>query len=134
MMAGKQSGPPQFGIRPCEDRKQIYDRKKAFERFDTGGDGYVSAHEYDGPPKMFKDLDKEGAIKRLKQQIRKADRNERQVKIGIYHHATLETDLSIHLIWDSDKTSRAGSKLGLMLAEVLKEFGMVDYAVWVAED
>jgi hypothetical protein len=126
MMAGKKSGPPQFGLRPCEDRKQIYDRKQVFEELDTGGDGYVSAHEYDGPPKMFKDLDKEGAIKRLKQQ--------RRVKIRTYHHATLETDLSIHLIWDSDKTSQVGSKLGLMLAEVLKEFGMVDYAVWVAED
>jgi hypothetical protein len=126
MMAGKKSGPPQFGLRPCEDRKQIYDRKQVFEELDTGGDGYVSAHEYDGPPKMFKDLDKEGAIKRLKQQ--------RRVKIRTCHHATLETDLSIHLIWDSDKTSQVGSKLGLMLAEVLKEFGMVDYAVWVAED
>lgn len=78
--------------------------------------------------------DKEGAIKRLKQQIRHADRNEKQVKIRIYHHATLETDLSIHLIWDSDKINRGGSKLGLMLAEVLKEFGMVDHTVWVAED
>ena len=77
--------------------------------------------------------DKEGAIKRLKQQIRQADRNERQVKIRIYHHATLETDLSIHLIWDSDKTSQSGSKLGLMLAEVFKEFGMVDHAVWIEE-
>ena len=78
--------------------------------------------------------DKEGAIKSLKQQIRIANYNERTVKIGIYRHATLETDLSIHLIWDSDKTSRAGSKLGLMLAEVLREFGMVDHAVWVPED
>ena len=78
--------------------------------------------------------DKEVAIKRLKQQIRQAECTERQVKIGIYHHATLETDLSIHLVWNSDKINRGGSKLGLMLAEVLKEFGMVDHTVWVAED
>ena len=78
--------------------------------------------------------EKDGAIKRLKQQIKKADRNERQVKIRIYHHATLETDWSIHLFWDSDKTSRGGSKLSLMLAEGLKEFGMVDHAVWISED
>jgi hypothetical protein len=45
MMAGKKSGPPQFGLRPCEDRKQIYHRKKVFEKLDTDGDGYVSAHE-----------------------------------------------------------------------------------------
>ena len=78
--------------------------------------------------------DKEGAIKSLKQQLRNADHSERRVKIQIYHHATLETDLTIHLLWDSNKTSQRGSKLGLMLAEGLREFGMVDHAVWVAED
>ena len=59
-MVGKKSGPPQFGIRPCEDRKQIYDRKTIFEELDTGGDGYVSAYEFDGPRKMFKEQDTDG--------------------------------------------------------------------------
>jgi Ca2+-binding EF-hand superfamily protein len=59
-MTGKKGGPPQFGLRPCEDRKQIYNRKKEFEKLDTDGDGNVSAHEYDGLQKMFKELDTDG--------------------------------------------------------------------------
>ena len=49
-------GPPRFGPRPAEDRKQIYDRKKAFLRLDVNGDKNVSISEYDGPQKMFKEL------------------------------------------------------------------------------
>jgi len=56
---GKPGGPSggPMGFRPAESRKQIYDRKKVFLRLDINGDDSISAQEYDGPPKMFKELD-----------------------------------------------------------------------------
>lgn len=57
---GGKGGPPTFGPRPAEDRKQIYDRKKALLRQDVNGDESISLEEYDGPPKMFKELDTNG--------------------------------------------------------------------------
>ncbi|MBW1767711.1 MAG: hypothetical protein JRJ65_11755, partial [Deltaproteobacteria bacterium] len=54
--AGK-GGAPSFGLRPAEDLKQIYDRKKALLRLDINGDNSISTKEYDGPPRMFKELD-----------------------------------------------------------------------------
>jgi len=63
--AGKPSGgkgrPP--GLRPAEGRKQIYNRQEAFLRQDLNGDETVSAREYNGPPKMFKELDADGDSK-----------------------------------------------------------------------
>jgi len=57
--AGK-GGAPSFGLRPAEDLKQIYDRKKALLRLDINGDNSISTKEYDGPPRMFKELDTNG--------------------------------------------------------------------------
>jgi len=55
---GKPGGPP--GLRPAEDRKQIYSNRKAILSLDINGDESISAKEYIGPPKMFKELDTNG--------------------------------------------------------------------------
>ncbi len=49
MMAGKKSGPPQFGLRPCEDRKQRYDPEKAFK-------GYTLYAPQNRPPQEWTGL------------------------------------------------------------------------------
>ncbi len=51
-----------------------------------------------------------------------------------YSHATLETDLSIHLHWESGRPEQNGSALGLRLVQALKEFGLVDHSVWIEEE
>ena len=53
------------------------------------------------------------------------------VEIKTYRHAVLETDLSVHLHWNSEMPEPNGSALGLRLAQALKEFGLVDHSVWV---
>lgn len=55
------------------------------------------------------------------------------VEIRIYRHAVLETDLGVHLPWDSEMPEPNGSALGLRLAQALKEFGLVDHSAWVEE-
>ena len=56
------------------------------------------------------------------------------VEMKTYRHAALETDLSVHLHWNSEMPEPTGSALGLRLAQALKEFGLVDHSVWVEEN
>jgi hypothetical protein len=51
--------------------------------------------------------------------------------ISIYRHGSIETDFSIHLIYDSKQADIHGSALGERLASLLKEFGLVNHTVWV---
>lgn len=53
------------------------------------------------------------------------------VEIRTYHHSTVETDLSIHIYWASEKECQDKSPLGLRLSSVLKPFGLINYSVWV---
>jgi hypothetical protein len=55
------------------------------------------------------------------------------VEIKTYRHAVLETDLSVHLLWESEQPELNGSNLGLRLAQALKEFGLIDRSIWVEE-
>lgn len=55
-------------------------------------------------------------------------------KIKIYRHATVDTDLSIHLYWESEKVEKRGSTLGLHLSSSLKEFGRVNHSIWIEEE
>jgi hypothetical protein len=56
------------------------------------------------------------------------------VEMKTYHHAALETDLSVHLHWESGRTEKNGSALGLRLAQALKEFGLIDHSIWIEEE
>jgi hypothetical protein len=56
------------------------------------------------------------------------------VGIKIYCHAALETDLSVHLLWESGWPERDGSSLGLRLAQAFKEFGLIDHSIWIEEE
>jgi hypothetical protein len=52
-------------------------------------------------------------------------------KIKVYSHITVETDFSIHLHNDSKSADIDGSPLGQRLVSALKEYGLVNYSVWV---
>jgi hypothetical protein len=56
------------------------------------------------------------------------------VQMKIYRHAMVDTDLSIHLCWESRDAEKDGSPLGLHLAEALKPFGLVHHSVWLERD
>jgi hypothetical protein len=55
------------------------------------------------------------------------------VEMKAYRHAALDTDWSVHLHWESERPEQNGSTLGIRLARALKEHGLVDHSVWVAE-
>ncbi len=55
------------------------------------------------------------------------------VEIRIYHHSGLETDLSIHIFWESELGSQNQNKspLGLGVCFALKPLGLLNHSVWV---
>ena len=53
------------------------------------------------------------------------------VGIRVYHHSVVETDLSIHIHWKSEKESQCKSPLGLRLSSALKPLGLLNHSVWV---
>jgi hypothetical protein len=55
------------------------------------------------------------------------------VGMTTYRHAGLETDLAVHLCWDSESPEKNGSALGIRLEQSLKEFGLSDRSLWVEE-
>ena len=54
-----------------------------------------------------------------------------EIGIELFHHATLETDLTLHLHHTLEKVDPLGSELGRQLAETLTEYGRVYHSVWV---
>ncbi len=56
------------------------------------------------------------------------------VEAKTFRHASLDSDLSIHLHWESERPERNGSPLGLHLARALKEFGLIDHSIWVERE
>ena len=55
----------------------------------------------------------------------------RPQEIKVYVHGTVETDMSVNLIYDSESVDTRGSSLGLRLVSMLKEFGLVNHSIWV---
>lgn len=53
--------------------------------------------------------------------------------IQVYYHATLNTDLSIHIHWDTQQASRQKTLLGSCLANKLEEFGMIHHTIWITQ-
>jgi hypothetical protein len=75
-----------------------------------------------------------GLLEELFQQIANSDKNVGLVEMKIYHHAALESDLSVHLHWESEKPEKNGSSLGIRLVQALKEVGLIDHSTWIEEE
>ena len=50
--------------------------------------------------------------------------------INLYRNTSYETDLSVHLCWDSAMASPAKTSLGIQLSKLLTRFGLIDHKVW----
>jgi hypothetical protein len=51
--------------------------------------------------------------------------------IMAFSRVSIDTDFSIHIFHNSKKVENGGSRLGLQLATVLKEFGLVHHSIWM---
>jgi hypothetical protein len=67
----------------------------------------------------------------LLKQVGKYDTPKHLVEIRAYQHAIVETDLSIHIYWESEPGSQHKSPLGLRFSSALKNLGLLNHSVWV---
>ena len=51
-----------------------------------------------------------------------------------FRHATLKRDISLHLLYEGSEEKVKKSELGIQLAALFKEFGLVNHSLWVLED
>ena len=51
--------------------------------------------------------------------------------VNLYSHAHMVNVFSIRFIWNTDSFRCPGSKEGMNLRERLKQFGLVNYSVWI---
>jgi hypothetical protein len=51
--------------------------------------------------------------------------------IKVYNHTTVETDSSIHVLWETEAQHPGRSLLGEQLSYALKGLGSVSYSIWV---
>ena len=56
-----------------------------------------------------------------------------QPVIKTFSHGTIETDYSIHLMFNSQQDKPKTSPLGLHLTSLLKEYGQVKHSIWIEE-
>jgi len=54
-------------------------------------------------------------------------------EIKLYRHVVVDSDLSIHLYWESERPAPQGSAAGLCLMHLLKAFGLISHSVWFEE-
>ena len=77
-------------------------------------------------------------IEQIKQSFmepaKEIDRKEGLTGLSLFCNALLETDISIHLQWETEERTPAKSDLGLRMASALLEFGRVNHTLWIKEE
>jgi len=76
----------------------------------------------------------ENLVDKLMGPLTETARENGPLAIQIYCHASLDTDLSIHIHWDTRKISRQKTLLGSCLASRLEDFGMIHHTIWIAQN
>jgi hypothetical protein len=54
--------------------------------------------------------------------------------VNVYIHAHMANEFSIRFIWNTDSFKYPGSEEGINLREILKQFGLVTYSVWIEKE
>ena len=51
----------------------------------------------------------------------------------IYTHSAIPGDISVHIMWNTAKGLFKESEAGLMIADALRKYGILDHTVWLME-
>lgn len=55
------------------------------------------------------------------------------LEIKVFRHASVD-DCSLCLCWNTDAPELRGSDVGFMICNTLKQYGLVDHAVWIEKE
>ncbi len=53
------------------------------------------------------------------------------LEVKTYYQPLVETDLSIHIYWESETVNESRSPLALRIYSALKSMGLLNYSVWI---
>jgi hypothetical protein len=70
-------------------------------------------------------------IKWLKDLIRSLGGTPGLDEARVYTHSAVPGDVSLHMMWDTMQEIFTESEVGLMVAEALKKYGILDHTVWL---
>ena len=70
-------------------------------------------------------------VDELLRQLFQQKESELTASIRVYHHPAVETDLSIHILWETKAKHPSKSPLGQQLSYALKELGLLSYSIWL---
>lgn len=51
--------------------------------------------------------------------------------VSVYNHSLVETDLSIHMHWETQAGPPGESPLSQRLSHALRDLGMLNHSVWI---
>ena len=51
----------------------------------------------------------------------------------IYTHSAIPGDISLHIMWNTVQGLFKESEVGLMIADTLRKYGILDHTVWLTE-
>jgi hypothetical protein len=72
-------------------------------------------------------------LRELRQTLETQGVSNDRISVELYRHATVKTDVSIHLRSDSLQADGPPSVLGQRLACALREFGAINHSAWFEE-
>jgi hypothetical protein len=75
--------------------------------------------------------EKRQVVEKLLDQVSRQKDSGLAASIRVYHHPTIETDLSIHIHWETEAHEPSNSPLGQQLSYALKGLGLLNYSIWV---
>ncbi len=64
-------------------------------------------------------------------QISNCDNPKHLIELKIYHHSVVETDLSIHIHWESERGIQHKSPIGLRIFSALRNMGLLNHSIWI---
>jgi hypothetical protein len=70
-------------------------------------------------------------VDKLLHQVFNERQSGRPASIRLYHHPIVETDLSIHIHWETETQHPGESALGQKLSYALKDLGLLNHSLWV---
>ncbi len=70
-------------------------------------------------------------LKDISESDSSSDAPKHLLEIRVYHHSVVETDISIHIYWQSELGMQDKSPLGLRFSSALRSLGLLNHSVWV---
>ncbi len=70
-------------------------------------------------------------LKEISKSDSASDTSEHMAEIRGFQHSIVETDLSIHIYWESESGGQDKSPIGLRISSALSDLGLLNHSVWV---